>query len=64
MELTYIIYDLNKLMNKIEKLVYRIEEEHDGIKCTFYFLFFVHSYFIINNCDDKRKPTQHGWVGF
>ena len=29
MELTYIIYDLNKLMNKIEKLVYRIEEEHD-----------------------------------
>ena len=29
MELTYIIYDLNKLMNKIQQLVYRIEEEHD-----------------------------------
>jgi len=28
MELTYIIYDLNKLMNKIQQLVYRIEEEH------------------------------------
>lgn len=29
MELTYIIYDLNKLMNRIQQLVYRIEEEHD-----------------------------------
>lgn len=29
MELNYIIYDLNKLMNKIQQLVYRIEEEHD-----------------------------------
>ena len=29
MELTYIIYDLNILMNKIQKLIYKIEEEHE-----------------------------------
>lgn len=29
MELTYIIYDLNILMNKIQQLVYKIEEEHN-----------------------------------
>ena len=29
MELTYIIYDLNILMNKIQQLVYKIEEEHE-----------------------------------
>lgn len=28
MELTYIIYDLNILMNKIQQLVYKIENEH------------------------------------
>lgn len=28
MELTYIIYDLNILMHKIQQLVYKIEEEH------------------------------------
>lgn len=29
MELTYIIYDLNILMNKIQQLVYKIENEND-----------------------------------
>lgn len=29
MELTYIIYDLNILMNKIQQLIYKIENEHD-----------------------------------
>ena len=28
MELTYIIYNLNTLMNKIQQLVYKIENEH------------------------------------
>ena len=29
MELTYIIYDLNILMNKIQQLIYKTENEHD-----------------------------------
>lgn len=29
MEVTYIIYDLNILMNKLQQLIYRIEEEHE-----------------------------------